>query len=113
MRFAESVTNIPLTAAQFDDEVLSVIRTEFFSLKLPRVKLVNAMGHILVPENVLVDALTFNTTEQVYCMVPVGVIGKRCICKDHNGNLYDTDLPSASEFSPLDEYYFDITEVVK
>lgn len=107
-RFAASVTNKPLSLAQFDVTVFEKVKEAFSNLELPRVKLVSAFGRIVVPESVLLRGLGSTMGETMYCIVPVGVIGANVICKDENGSLVAMTKPTWFD----DEAFYDITEVV-
>lgn len=108
-RFAQSVTNVPLTAAQFDVSVFEKVKSAFYEMELPCIKLASAFGRIVVPESVLVKGLSSMSGESIYCVVPVGVIGNDVICKNERGKL------EAIVRAPWlnDDALYDITEVIK
>lgn len=106
-RYAKSVTNVPLTAAQFDIEVFEKIKDAFYDMKLSRLKLASAFGRIVIPESVLVRGMSSYAGESLYCVVPVGAIGSSVICKAASGNLV-----TMSQVSWRDEAFYDITEVI-
>lgn len=105
-RFASTVTARPLSPAQFDVGVFNKIKDAFFALDLPRLQLASAFGRIVIPESVMVQGLR-SLGEAIYCIVPVGAIGKNIICVTPDGNLY-----TRSELSCTSDLYYDITEVL-
>lgn len=107
-RFAASVTNRPLSMAQFNVSVFEKVKDAFFNLELPRIKLVSTFGRIVIPESVLVRSVGSALGESIYCVVPVGVIGSNVICKTDSGALESLVNPSWL----YDDALYDITEVV-
>lgn len=108
-RYAQTVTNVPLTAAQLDVGVFEKIKTAFYNMELPRLKLASAFGRIVIPESVLVKGLGSMAGESVFCLVMLGVIGKNVICKTSEGSLTAMSRVPWLE----DEAFYDITEVVR
>lgn len=108
-RYAQTVTNTPLTAAQFDIAVFERIKTAFYEMELPRLQLQSAFGRVVIPESVLVKGISTMAGESVFCIVMVGVIGKNVICKTSEGSLLT--MPRVPWLE--DEAFYDITEVVQ
>lgn len=108
-RFANTVTERPLTSAQLDIAMFDRIKEAFYEMSLPRIRFANAFGRVVIPEPVLMEALRTAAGETVYCIVPVGSIGTNVICKTASGNL---EAKSSMAWG-FDDYLFDITEVVK
>lgn len=111
--FAKTISRVPLTNAQLDQTLFNKITKEFYAVNLPRVKLTSCFGRIVIPESVLCKAIKSNFCA-VYCIVPVGVIGMNVICKNADGELYDihTDGIVGNDIWDIDDYFYDITEVV-
>ena len=110
---------VPLTAAEFDAEVFERVRNAFFDMELPRVQLASAFGRVVVPEPVLLSALSSASSDTIYCIVPVGTIGNNVICKDFDGILTLMELLPEEDSVPgswrpwgFDTYFYDITGVL-
>lgn len=108
-RYAHTVTNRPLTASEFSLEVFEKIKCAFYDMKLPRLHLAGCFGKVVIPESVLMQGLASTTGDVIYCIVPVGVIGRNVICKTSGGKLSAMkNIPTSEE-----EGFYDITEVLK
>ena len=111
--FSKTSPLVPLTSAQLDSTVFSAIKDKFFAIELPRVKLANTFGRVVIPEPVLLKALHTNYCS-AYCIVPVGSIGSNLICKNSEGFLYSigTDASAKKDSWDLCDAFYDITEVI-
>lgn len=109
LRFAETVTYRPLSAAEFTVDVYSKVRKAFLDMDLPRIPIQAAFGRVVIPESVLLKELAEDSGETIYCILPVGVVGSKVICLTASGEL--------SGSTPVDwdkdGAFYDITEVIK
>lgn len=109
LRFASTVTNRPLSAAQLDKVVIDQIKDKFLGMSLPRIPIEATFGRIVIPEDVLVGELTNGTGETLFCVVPVGIVGEKLACLTPEGTL-SAIKPSGWA---LDSAFYDITEVAQ
>lgn len=115
-RYADTVTVVPLGAAEFDVTIFERIKRAFYEMQLPRVQFASAFGKVVIPEPVLVSSLTSHSGESAYCIVPVGTIGTHIVCKDTQGRLKTIEMHknAEGEWTPwgLDTAFYDITGVI-
>lgn len=115
-RYADTVTVVPLGAAEFDVCVFEKVKEAFYEMRLPRVQFASAFGKVVIPEPVLVSSLTSQSGESVYCIVPVGTIGTHIVCKDTQGRLSTIEMHQNSDgdWTPwgIDTAFYDITGVI-
>lgn len=107
-RFANTVINRPLTAAEFDFKVVDALKEAFTQMQLPRIPLESAFGKVVIPERLLVDEVLEGDGSAAECFVPCGVVGDNiiCICEtDELVSVKPTRWDSTSAF-------YDITEVI-
>lgn len=109
LRYAGTVVNRPLTAAQFDGQMFNTIKDAFLDMRLSRVPIQAAFGRVVIPENILMQELTSGTGESLFCILPVGVVGDKVICMSADDSL-TTVIPSGWDMSSA---FYDITEVAK
>lgn len=109
LRYAGTVINRPLTAAQFDLQMFMRVKEAFLTLQLSRIPIKSAFGRIVIPENILVKELTSGTGESLYCLVPVGIVGSKLICVTAE-DVLTSITPSGWDLS---DAFYDITEVIK
>lgn len=109
LRYANTVINRPLTAAQFDLHVFEEIKTAFLGMKLSRIPIQAAFGRVVIPEKILLQELTGGTGESLFCMLPVGIVGSKVICLTSEGAL-SAVTPSGWD---LTSAFYDVTEVVR
>lgn len=108
MRFAATVINRPLTPAQLDVRVFNHIVNSFLEKKLPRVSFHDALGKVVIPESVLEETFNDGFGADLFCMVPVGIVGNVVVCKTSEGNL-EAVYPVGWTTT---EAFYDITEVI-
>lgn len=108
MRFANTVINLPLTSAQFDVKVFNSVVNALLEQKLPRLSLASSLGRVVIPESILETTLDTGFGADLFCMVPVGVMGEAVICKTADGKL-ESIYPRGWG---TDGAFYDITEVV-
>ncbi len=109
MRFANTVVTRPLTAAQLDMKMFNNISSALLNMELPRIPFTSCLGRMVIPESTLMDAFKEGLGADLFCIVPVGVIGEAVITITSEGNLA-TVFPK--EWSTTEAFY-DITEVVR
>lgn len=108
MRYAKTVINTPLTSAQLDIKVYNNIATALMDEKLPRISFQAGLGRVIIPESVLESTFDIGFGADLFCIVPVGVVGEVVVCKTASGNL-EAVYPRGWTIS---EAFYDITEVV-
>lgn len=108
-RYAKAVSTRPLSAAQFDFQVVEHIREKFLHMELPRIPLQSAFGKVVIPESILVSEVLEGNGESAYCFVPVGVVGTKVICVEED-NKFTALSPKGWDLSSA---LYDITEVAK
>lgn len=109
MRFARTVTYRPLTAARLDVKVFNIIANQWTAQKLTRVSFPSSLGKVVIPESILESTFEVGFGADLFCMVPVGVVGEAVICKTATGKL-EAVYPRGWS---LDEAFYDVTEVVE
>lgn len=107
LRYAKSVATRPPTRGQVNDVMLSKIKDSFFNLKLPRIQMKAAFGKIIVPEEVLLQAISTDSTANLYCLLPVGTVGINVITMSPEGDTQVMVMPNWDV-----TYFYDITEVI-
>ena len=108
MRFAENVMITPPTAADLNLNVFETINTAFYNLELSRIPFASSLGRVVIPESVLIGALSTSVGENLYCIVPVGAIGNNIVTRTSSGELAAT----ANTPWGVNDYFFDVTEVL-
>lgn len=109
MRFAQTVSYRPLTAAQLDARVFNTIADMWAVQKLKRISFAASMGRVVIPESIMESTLDVGFGADLFCMVPVGIIGETIIVKTATGKL-DTIYQRGWD---VNEAFYDITEVVE
>lgn len=109
MRFANTVVARPLTSAQLDIKVFNSIALSLLNMGLPRLSFASCLGKVVIPESVLMSTFETGFGSDLFCMVPVGVVGEVVVCKTAEGKL-EAVYPRGWT---LDEAFYDITEVVR
>lgn len=109
MRYASTVVARPLTAAQLDIKVYNAIGKALMNMELKRISFSNSLGRVVVPESILESAFEDGFGADLFCMVPVGMVGESVICKTPEGNL-EAIYPRGWTIS---EAFYDITEVIE
>lgn len=108
IRFANSVIAKPLTPAQFDVKAYNHVADALLETSLPRLSFTACLGKVVVPESVLESAFNDGFGADLFCIVPVGVVGEIVVCKTPTGKL-EAVYPRGWS---TDEAFYDITEVV-
>lgn len=108
MRYAKTVINTPLTSAQLDVRVYNNIATALMEERLPRISFQAGLGKVIIPESVLESTFSAGFGADLFCIVPVGVVGEVVVCKTATGKL-EAVYPRGWTTS---EAFYDVTEVV-
>lgn len=109
MQYATTVTHKAPTPAELDYLMFSRIKDAFYAMELPRLAFASTFGKIVIPEAILVPGLDSQAGENIYCIIPVGCIGANVIVINSRGHV------EAIKGMPwtTDEYFYDVTEVVR
>ncbi len=108
IRYASTVVTRPLTAAQLDIRVYNALGKALINMELPRISFSASLGRVVIPESILESAFEDGFGADLFCMVPVGVVGESIIVKTAEGNL-EAIYPRGWEIT---EAFYDVTEVV-
>lgn len=109
MRFAKTVNYRPLTAAQLDVKVFNTITDLWAAQQLKRISFGGSLGRVVIPETILEETLDDGFGANLFCMVPVGIIGETVVTKTPTGKL-DTTYQRGWD---IEGAFYDITEVVE
>lgn len=107
-RYANTVVNRPLTPAQFDAKVFGAVANAWMEQRLKRVSFGSSLGRVVVPESTFEETLDVGFGADLFCMVPVGLVGDAVVCKTAQGTL---ELKYQTGWD-INEAFYDITEVV-
>ena len=108
MRYANTVICRPLTPAQLDVRVYNMIASALMHTELPRIPFSSCLGKVVIPESVLESAFEDGFGADLFCLVPVGVVGEIVVCITSAGKL-ESVYPRGWSTK---EAFYDITEVV-
>ena len=83
------------------------IKDQFFDMKLQRLSFAGAIGKVVIPEEVLYNALVRDNCSEIFTVLPIGAIGNNIVVISPSGSIEVSD-----EQLTLKGFYYDVSEVV-
>lgn len=106
-QFAVAIKARPQASYTIQQSTLMDIKDQFFDMKLQRLSFAGAIGKVVIPEEVLYNALVRDNCSEIFTVLPIGAIGNNIVVISPSGSIEVSD-----EQLTLKGFYYDVSEVV-